>query len=124
VVKRPRPAKDGQSSRTGGTKRSLENEEFYTPGDRQRGAGDIRREVRAEKRHGVGDLLRLAGAAERRSPDHPLVQLGIAHVERLRADDAGDDRVAGDAVPTAFEGKGPRQPEDALLRGRVGRLAE
>ncbi len=49
---------------------------------------------------------------------------GVRHVERLGADDARDDRVAGDPVATALHRERLRQPEDPRLRRRVARLAE
>src|SRR3954452_8211072 len=104
--------------------RALEDEEIYTAGYDKADAGDVRREIGAEERDSVRDLLRLPDAAHRGAPDHALVHLGVAHVERLCADDPGDDRVAGDAVPASLERERAREAEDARLRRRVGRLAE
>src|SRR5205085_3384494 len=83
--------------------RSSEGEELDAAADVQPDARDVRREVGAEERDRVRHVLRLAGAAERGAPDHPLVHLRVAELEGLRADHAGNDRIARDPVPGALE---------------------
>src|SRR5439155_4160581 len=89
----------------------LESEELDPAADVEADAGDVRREVGAEKDDRIRDVLRLSGPPHRRALHHPLVHGGIAEIEGLGADHAWDDRVAGDAVPRALERQRSRQPE-------------
>src|SRR5256885_5192483 len=81
----------------------LESEELDPAADVEADAGDVRREVGAEKDDRIRDVLRLSGPPHRRALHHPLVHGGIAGNEGPGADHARADRVAGDAVPRALE---------------------
>src|SRR3954447_5208623 len=96
----------------------LEGKELDSTADVQLHAGDVRGEIRAEEGDRVGDVLRLAGPPERRAGDHALVHVRVAEVERLRPDDARNDRVDVDSVARPFERERARQAEQAGLRRR------
>src|SRR4051812_3791681 len=104
----PVRADNARKAREGTAETCLEREELDAAGDVQADAGDVAREIGAQKGDRVRDVLRLADAAQRRPLDHPLVHLRVAEMERLAADDPGDDRVDGDPVPRALERQGFR----------------
>src|SRR6185503_20547897 len=79
----------GHAARPSGRSRS-KGEELDAAADVQPDTGDVRRQVGAEERDCVRNVLRLAGAAHRGALDHSLVHVGIAEVECLGADDPGN----------------------------------
>src|SRR5207244_2854756 len=106
------------------TRRCSEGKELDSTADVELDTGEVGGEVGAEEDDRVGDVRGLPGTSHRRSPDHALVHLRIAELERLRADDAGDDRVDRDPVAGALERERPRQSEQTRLGRRIARLAE
>src|SRR5690606_14290660 len=89
------------------------------------GAGDETGVGAGEVLGGGGDVVGVAGAADRDRGDRALLVLRRRElrVERGVEDEAGGDRVHGDAARRDLLGEGAREAVDGGLRGRVGARA-
>src|SRR5438105_7255916 len=105
---------------------ALGREEGDAARDLERDAGDVAGLVGAEEGDRVGDVGGLPEALE----DRPLLEALVDRIRlgrglaRLAADDAGHDRVGGDAVAPALQRGGLGEPDHGGLGGRVGSLPE
>src|SRR5579864_506849 len=78
------------------------DEEIDAPRHGEHLSRDVTRFRRAEEHDCVGDVLRLARAAQRRAQDHAVVHLRIAHLPCLGGDDPGRHDIGSDPVTGAF----------------------
>src|SRR5580704_2548424 len=96
--------------------------------DLQDRAGDVGGRVRGQEEHGLGDIARITGPAERNGPDQGGPQL-IGRPVRIRVapfayvDVAGGDDVHPDPVRAKLHGKDLAHRFDCRLGCTVGRAA-
>ena len=87
-------------------------------------ARHISRHVGSQEYGRAHDILRLAGAAERRVIHEGLNELRIVNARvfvQRRFDQAGTDRVDPDTIFAEFRSQCFREAEHAMFGGRIGR---